>query len=237
MGKKSKYTLFPLPPSPPPSQPLPPLPEETSELPPQRQHKQEPSWPPPAGSFQPPTNQDPSYLPPRRKSSAPLALDPYLPPPRDPRRPSPREPATQSPRNLSPTAEDEQPPEAMHSPSSSTSSEASFHKPQPPAFHTPPPSRQSRPKTVYFHTGLGGAGNYHKAIREDNILRTTVSSQQRSKRLLSSLFGSKKGSKRSQYPESDSSGYSQTSLGAAEVMRRKMLGYGSDGKGTSSSRN
>ena len=93
MEKKSKYTLFPTPPSPPPSQPLPPD-SETSELPPQhqhpRQHKQEPSWPPPPGSFQPSHQQDPSSPPPRRKSSVPLALDPYLPPPRDPRRPQPR---------------------------------------------------------------------------------------------------------------------------------------------------
>lgn len=237
MDKKSKYTLFPTSSSPPPRQPLPPLPVEKSELPPHYRHMQEPSRPPtPPGSFQPPTSQDTSYLPPRRKSSAPLVLDPYLPLTRDPRRPSPRESAAQPSRNLSPTAEGEQTPETMPSPSSSTSSESSFHKPEPPSFHTPPQTRQNRPETVYFHTGLGGAGNYHKAIRENNILRTTVSSQQRSKRLLSSLFGRKKG-KRHQYPESDSSGNSQTSLGAAEVMRRKMLGYGSDGKGSSSSRN
>ena len=242
MEKKSKYSLFPVPPSSPPRTPLPIPPEDADDA----------AAPPPPDI----------PLPPRRKSSI-IDLDPYLPPPRHTTAPSPQNNATvpaplvpgpspilrnpftapprtssaaKPPRNPSPISEEAPPlppvPEMLHSPCSSTSSAASFQKPPPP---TQSPSR-TRPRTVYFHTGLGGAGNYRKAIREDNILRATVPGQHRSPRFLASLFGSKKKARRQQYGESDSAGSSQSSLGAAEVMRRKMLGFGSDGK-TGANRN
>ena len=236
MEKKSKYTLFPVSPSSPPRTPLPTPPEDDDNA----------AAPPPPDI----------PLPPRRKSSV-IDLDPYLPPPRQTTAPPPQKNTTgsaplrssppptlrnpftlpsrttsaaQPPRNPSPISKEApslpRVPEMLHSPSSSTSSAASFQKPSPP---TQPPSR-TRPRTVYFHTGLGGAGNYRKAIREDNILRATVPGQHRSPRFLASLFGSKKKGRRQQYGESDSAGSSQSSLGAAEVMRRKMLGFGSEGK-------
>ncbi len=143
------------------------------------------------------------------------------------------------------------PQEEMHAPrpSDSSSSDLSFHKPTVDLSSTPPPASipRIRPKTVYIHNGIGGRGNYHKMIKEkDNAPNQTLqpapsSRRQNNGRFLSSLFGSKKGQRRGYEGGavsggSGSGGSGQTlSLGAAEVMRRKMLGQRAEGKRSSSS--
>ncbi|MCJ1276925.1 hypothetical protein MMC21_004732 [Puttea exsequens] len=111
---------------------------------------------------------------------------------------------------------------------STTSSETSFQKPPPPQPHpaaeSPPP--RSRPKTVYIHNSIGGRGNYHKAIKEkenapQSALRP-VPRRSRSPRFLTSLFGKRDRSQGMGEREYEGG----ASLGAAEVLKRKMLGMG-----------
>ncbi|CAO1604087.1 hypothetical protein XANCAGTX0491_007654 [Xanthoria calcicola] len=127
---------------------------------------------------------------------------------------------------------------------------------------------RGRPKTAYFHGGIGGAGNYRKVIRGSNPNSAapnphTEHRQSPISRGISSLFGSSGGGRanvhskvspsrgflgigglgtrnqqqRQHSPASDvsmatnaDSGYISSSnaptahLGAAEVMRRKILG-------------
>lgn len=137
------------------------------------------------------------------------------------------------------------PTKRMHTPtmsSSTTTSSSSLHKPIQDVTQTSQPktnSQNARPRTQYFHSGLGGAGNYHKAIREDNVLKPMNGNRSNQPRFLSNLLGTLGGKKSrrkghsydgtgSGCSSSDGSSSNQSSsqtlpLGAAEVMRRKML--------------
>lgn len=247
MERKSKYSLFPTRPSSPPREPLPLLPERNSPS-----HSQEeahplqesPTIPPEELLLRQPKDR-PSTAPASASPSSPR--EPLAPPAEEPPCPwpplnnswSPREETTSTLNETSPPGEEILPKRKMHAPSSSTSSESSLHKPMTTGHHAPPPNPRNRPRTVYFHSGIGGAGNYHKAIREDNVLRPMASSRANHPRFLSSLFGTlggKKGRRHQQQsagsdePESPQSGSQTLPLGAAEVMRRKMLGITSDGR-------
>ena len=248
MERKSKYTLFPARPSPPPREPLPPLPK---------------GCPPSTCDEQPRCLQESPTIPPQdlllrhpkdRPSTAPQAASPHCtqepltPPAEEPLSPWPPLNNSWSPREETTSTLNETPlpgketfsKRKMHSSSCSTSSsESSLHKPVSACPPTPPSNPRSRPRTVYFHSGIGGAGNYHKAIREDNVLRPMASGRANHPRFLSSLFGNlggKKGRRHQQQrvgsdePESPQSSHQTLPLGAAEVMRRKMLGITSDGR-------
>lgn len=115
----------------------------------------------------------------------------------------------------------------------------SFAKPPDPAPSQSPERRTPRSKIVYFHGGIGGRGNYRKVIREnkhaplahaENAECVNPPSRRSSpSRFFSLLFGGRMWSRRAESPESslgssDSSG-DTLPLGAAEAMRRKMLGH------------
>ncbi|KAL9633036.1 MAG: hypothetical protein Q9164_004934 [Protoblastenia rupestris] len=102
---------------------------------------------------------------------------------------------------------------------------------------TPTPQRHHRPNTVYFHGGIGGAGNYRKVIRENNRAPRAyaenaepVNRRPSPTRFLSNLFGGQKGNGRGngaledRASGSEDSYREEVSLGAAEVMRRKLVG-------------
>ncbi|KAL9104419.1 MAG: hypothetical protein Q9163_000625 [Psora crenata] len=143
----------------------------------------------------------------------------------------------------------------MHTPTPSTSSTSSLSLSKP-AIPSPattvvgsPASsqeRHQRSNTVYFHGGIGGAGNYRKVIRENNRAPRAyaenaepVGRRANSTRFLASLFGSQRGRRESR-PRTGSrhgsmeeklsgseEGYrEEVSLGAAEVIRRKLVGGG-----------
>lgn len=136
------------------------------------------------------------------------------------------------------------PTKRMHTPTmscSTTTSSSSLHKPINNFTQTSQPrsnAQNARPRTVYFHSGLGGAGNYHKVIREDNVLKPMNGNRSNQPRFLTNLLGTlggKKSKRKGQNYDgtgsggsSDGSSSGQSSsqtlpLGAAEVMRRKML--------------
>ena len=248
MERKSKYTLFPARPSPPPREPLPPLPEgcppsDSDEQPPYSQES--PTIPPQELLLRHPKDR-PSTAP--QSVSPPFPQEPLTPPAEEPVSPwpplnkswSPREETTSTLNGTPPPGEGTSSKGKMHAPSCSTSSsESSLHKPVSTCPPAPPPNPRNRPRTVYFHSGIGGAGNYYKAIREDNVLRPMASGRTNHPRFLSSLFGTLGGKKgrrhqqqraRSDEPESPQSSHQTLPLGAAEVMRRKMLGITSDGR-------
>ena len=212
-ARKPKYSLFPAPPL---SKPLPPVrnPSLASEE----------SLPP--DSKDPRTPQESS--PPPTAESLPLASQ-DLPASPEPSRLS-HEAAPRS--QEEPSSEPESPisPSEMMASSFSTASETSLkpaHSPVP----SPPEQPRKRPKRAFVRHGLGGAGNYHK--RPDSSPSHDYSG------FLSALFGNKKRKTR-QYPEGDSTGCSQYSnqplpLGAAEILKRKMLGQASSGKRSTSS--
>ena len=247
MEKKSKYTLFPARPLPPPRDPLPPLPEGCLPPDPDEQpaHLQQSPTIPPQDLLPPHPANRPSPAPREASSSPPLGpLTPpaeELPCPWLPRNNSwsSREETTSTLNETPTTVEESSLKRKMHTPSSSTSSESSLHKPVITSSPTNPSNPRNRPRTVYFHSGLGGAGNYHKAIREDNILRPIASNRANHPRFLSSLFGTL-GAKRERRQRQQCTGMEETrssqpgdqvlSLGAAEAIRRKMLGLTSNGK-------
>lgn len=148
------------------------------------------------------------------------------------RSPSPTEPPTPFQESSTPLQEPDPStsPEDMDTPPPSSPSDSSL---KPPSFPSPPPKTRKRPKRVYHHNGIGGAGNYHKVIRDDS----DPSSHSRSFHL-SSLFGgtfssNRKGPKKhstgSYSTGSSQTGSSQTGnqalpLGAAEVIKRKIAG-------------
>lgn len=120
----------------------------------------------------------------------------------------------------------------------------SFAKPLHSAPLPLPEDRISRSKIVYFHGGIGGRGNYRKVIRENKHAPLAHAENaecinppfRRSSptRILSLLFGGRMWSRRAESPESDL-GSSESSgdtlpLGAAEAMRRKMLGHTGKGR-------
>ena len=231
MEKKSKYSLFPTKPSPSPREPLPPLLEADDQ---------------PRPCEEPPliqqTSPTPHESPPHSPQQAPTSPqeEPLYPWPPLNNSWSSREDSTSTLKGISPPRQATRAETKMHSPSSSTSSECSLHKPTSTSPPEPAPNLRNRPKTVYFHSGIGGAGNYHKAIREDNVLRRMAANRSNQPRFLSSIFGSlggKRGKRQQQqqYSGGEGTGSSQSSrdalpLGAAEVMRRKMLGFGADVK-------
>ncbi|MDI1491779.1 MAG: hypothetical protein OHK93_002990 [Ramalina farinacea] len=136
----------------------------------------------------------------------------------------------------------------------STSSSSSLSLSKPPVFsststspaQTPPPShlasqpRAQRPNTVYFHGGIGGAGNYRKVIRENNKAPRAYAENAEPRRrpsptrFLSKVFGGQKGQGPGGAPNgpmvdarangSEVTVKEEVSLGAAEVLRRKMIG-------------
>ena len=144
-------------------------------------------------------------------------------------------------RQVAPPSQERPPPELesptfpskMTASSFSTASESSL-KPAPLTLPLPPQQAWKRPRRAFVRHGLGGAGNYHK--RPDSSPNSDCPS------FLSSLlgtFGNKKRKTR-KYPEADSTGCSQYSsqalpLGAAEVLKRKILGQGAGGKTSTSS--
>ena len=215
-AKKPKYSLFPAPPlSKPVSSPATPTvaQEESSPLDAEDPTtSREPSPPPPTQSLPSESHDQPG-------SSEPRHPDLQVAPPS--RQQPPPEP--DSPIFLS----------GMTPPSFSTASESSL-KPAPLSL---PATRQQPckgPRRAFIRHGLGGAGNYHK--RPDSSSNSDYSG------FLSTLLGtfSHKKRKTRQYSEADSIGYSQYSnqalpLGAAEVLKRKMLGQASGGKRSTSS--
>ena len=168
------------------------------------------------------TNRQPS--PPRRASLQhypPPSLEHHLPP-------------TQRPRSS----------QEMQVPSPSTASSLSLQKPpllSPTSTLQAQPPPVPQPKVAYFHGGIGGRGNYRKVVRESNRAplahaRNVSPPHGRSARFLSSLFGGSR--RRRTSPENSngdlpqgrgseesfgSGGSQEVSLGAAEVMRRKLL--------------
>ncbi|KAL6719607.1 hypothetical protein ACLMJK_001527 [Lecanora helva] len=251
MERKSKYTLFPVTPSPlpPPREPLPALPQACSPTRTEeqiRQIQESPTLPPqdllpvhPAGR---PSTAPPSAPPPCPPNSlSPAAEETSNPwPPRN-NSWSPHEETSSTLNETPPVAETSSQCKMHVASCSASSSESSLHKPVTTTTSDPPPNPRNRPRTVYFHSGIGGAGNYHKAIREDNVLRPMVSHRTNQSRFLSSLLGTLGGKRgrrhqqQQQRPSSDGaespqSGSQSLPLGAAEVMRRKMLGIGSDGR-------
>ncbi|KAG8532036.1 uncharacterized protein KY384_003673 [Bacidia gigantensis] len=150
------------------------------------------------------------------------------------------------------------PEDPMQTSTLSTSSTSSLSLSKPPILSpsttvapTPPPvlpNRTSRPNTVYFHGSIGGAGNYRKVIRESNRAPRAYAENaepvRRSSptRFLSSIFGSQKGRGNgggavNAYDErasgSEDSVREEVDLGAAEALRRKMMGAGRRKRGGS----
>ncbi|KAL9075125.1 MAG: hypothetical protein Q9161_001810 [Pseudevernia consocians] len=217
--RKPKYSLFPAPPL---SKPLPsirdsspapanPLPSDSKDpTTPRERSRPPPAEPLPPESQDPPTSPKPSYLshevaPPSQEQQEQHFQEPDPP--------------------VSPSG--------MTASSFSTASESSL-KPAALSLPSPPQQLRKRPKRAFVRHGLGGAGNYHK--RPDSSPNPDYSG------FLSSLLGtfSNKKRKTRQYPEGDSTGCSQYSdqalpLGAAEVLKRKMLGQASGGKRSTSS--
>ena len=140
----------------------------------------------------------------------------------------------------------------------STSSSSSFDLSKPPLLSpsttvapTPATSMGGRDhrKTVYFHGSIGGAGNYRKVIRENKRAPRAYAENaepiggRRSSptRFLSNLFGNQRGGERvGNIDEKASAGAGsedsvrereEVDLGAAENLRRKMLGVGRKKKG------
>ena len=217
-AKKPKYSLFPAPPltKPFPSNPHPsPARQESSTSDPEdATSRREPSPPPPAAEkplpsepHDPPISPEPSLL----DYESTLRSQKHSSPERDPPMPT-----------------------GEMTPSSISTASACSLKPAP--LSLPSPHRQPRksPKRAFIRHGLGGAGNYHK--RPDAAPNSDYSG------FLSALLGtfSHKKRKTRQYSEADSTGYSQYSsqalpLGAAEILKRKMLGHASGGKRDASS--
>ena len=262
LERKSKYRLFPAKPSPTPREPSPSLPKGSS-----RSQGEEDQGPLQDSPTRPSSETFHSASKDRQSQAARLSASttnpPFLeiPPTEEPPSSwlplnnswSPRE-ETSSTLNENPTPTEgtsskrkmPKMQRKLHVQSSSTSpssSESSLHKPTNPPNPPLPlnPRIRTRPRTVYFHSGIGGAGNYHKAIREDNVLRPMSRDRDASNqpRFLSSLFGTLGGKRNrrqcAHYSSGDDSGSAQSSgetlpLGAAEVMRRKMLGFALDGK-------
>ena len=212
-ARKPKYSLFPAPPL---SKPLPPVrnPSPTPEesLPPDTKDpktSQESSAPPPAASL-PPASQDQLASPKPSRLSHDEA-------------PRPQEEPSSEPDSLISPSE-------MTASSFSTASETSL-KPAHSSVPWPADQPRKRPRRAFVRHGLGGAGNYHK--RPDSSPNSEYSG------FLSALFGNKK-RKTQQYHEGDSTECSQYSnqalpLGAAEVLKRKMLGQAFGGKRSTSS--
>ena len=187
--------------------------------------------------------------------------------PREPSSSTQNAPAPSSNRSSRPSTQSSQPPDhtdhAMYTSTLCSSSTSSLSLSKPPLLSpsttvvpTPSPlpgSRLHRPNTVYFHGGIGGAGNYRKVIRENNRAPRAYAENaepvRRSSptRFLSSLFGTQRsgrgggssgaGTGRSSLDEmasgSEESVREEVSLGAAEVLRRKMVGAGRRKKGGS----
>ena len=166
-------------------------------------------------------------------SSRRSSLHQPLPPPLPPAHPLEHEPPPPKGQN----------PHDMLAPSPSTASSVSLQKPpilSPTSTLQVNPPRPSQQKLAYFHGGIGGRGNYRKVVREHNRAplahaRNASSPNGRSARFLTSLFG---GARRRTSPNRDtgrlaegrsseesieSSEKEEVSLGAAEVMRRKLL--------------
>ena len=171
--------------------------------------------------------------------------------------------APPSRRSSQPSTQSSQPSDradhAMYTSTLSTSSTSSLSLSKPPLLSPPttvvptpqplPGPRHHRPNTVYFHGGIGGAGNYRKVIRENNRAPRAYAANaeplRRSSptRFLSSLFGGGSshgaggGAGRRSLDEmasgSEESVREEVSLGAAEVLRRKMVGAGRRKKGGS----
>lgn len=220
-AKKPKYSLFPAPPL---SKPL--------------SLRRHPSTAQPQSSTSslddPTTPRDPSPPPP-----ADIALSEALPsePHDQPASPEPSHPD----HDLAPISRQQPPPEpdsplypsGMTASSFSTASGSSL-KPAPLSLPSTRPEPYKGPRRAFIRHGLGGAGNYHK--RPDSSPNSDYSG------FLSALLGTFNNKKRKtrQHPEVDSGGYSQYSsqalpLGAAEVLKRKMLGQASGGKRRTSS--
>ncbi|KAL9133262.1 MAG: hypothetical protein Q9175_005555 [Cornicularia normoerica] len=196
------------------------------------------------------SSRDPSPAP--RTSCNPDAKDPTTrrqpspPPPAQPLPSEPRDPPTtpkpsQPNHQVAPGSREQPPPEPnsptppseMTASSFSTASQSSL-KPAPLSLPSPPQQPWKRSRRAFVRHGLGGAGNYHK--RSDSFPNSDYSG------FLSSLLGTFTHKKRKtrQYPEGDSTGCSQYSnqalpLGAAEVLKRKMLGQAPGGKRSTSS--
>lgn len=213
---KSKYSLF----------PAPPLSRPFSSLR-QRSHAtQEPLTP----NFEdsttpqersPPQSVEPLPAEPGDLRSSPRSSHPDL----QFGPPSQEQPASEPDSSVSPGE--------MTASSCSTASESSL-KPAPMSLASPPQQPWSRPRRAFVRHGLGGAGNYHK--RPNSIPSSNYTG------FLSSLLGTFNNKKRKtrQCAEGDSTRCSQYSnqalpLGAAEVLKRKMLGQASSGKRSTSS--
>ena len=175
--------------------------------PPRPHHTSTPLSPLPSETQDPPTSPEASHA---NRQVAPPSQERPLPEPESPISPS-----------------------EMTASSFSTASESSL-KPAPLSLPLPPQQAWKRPRRAFVRHGLGGAGNYHK--RPDSSPNSDYPS------FLSSLFGTFGNKKRKtrKYPEADSTGCSQYSsqalpLGAAEVLKRKILGQGAGGKTSTSS--
>lgn len=206
-SRKAKYSLFPAPPL---SKPLPPVrnpsPASEESLPLDSKDSRTPQ-----GSSHPPRPAE--SLPPESQN---LPASPEL----------SRLSHEATPRSRGEPSETESTvsPSEMTASSFSTASETSL-KPAHSSVSSPPEQIRKRTKRAFVRHGLGGAGNYHK--RPDSAPNSDYSG------FLSALFGHKKRKTR-QYPEVDSTGCSQYSnqplpLGAAEVLKRKILGQASGG--------
>ncbi|KAL9129865.1 MAG: hypothetical protein Q9217_001820 [Psora testacea] len=172
-----------------------------------------------------------------------------------------------TPASTTPPRQLNQPPDPdMHMSTLSTSSTSSLVLSKPPipspgttAVGSPPSGQQRhhRPNTVYFHGGIGGAGNYRKVIRENNRAPRAyaenaepVGRRPSSTSFLSSLFGSQRGRRggrtggggggvavghgimEERVSGTEDSHREEVSLGAAEIMRRKLVGGGWRKKGS-----
>ena len=214
--RKAKYSLF----------PTPPLSKPISTI-------RDPSPAPPQDSFisdsQHPTTR-PERSPPL--PAAPLTSEPYDPHTSPERTHSDHRVASNPQEQPPPEPGSPGPPSEMTVSSFSTASETSL-KPTHLSLPSHPQQLRKRPRRAFIRHGLGGAGNYHK--RPDSPPSSDYSG------FLSSLLGtfSNKKRKARQYPEGDSTECSQYSnqalpLGAAEVLKRKMLGQASGGKRSTS---
>ena len=265
-------------PYPPPSSPLPPVPKST--LPPQQKIPTSPQYlPPTPDSLRPvPQSSRRKHSPNRdladfhrelgRPSHCPTSPD------RDHPASSCRPPSSKHSTSVAPSRlsgqisrRSSQPMEhsdsAMNTSILSTSSTSSLSLAKPPVLSqtttlapaprpAPAAARYRRPHTVYFHGGIGGAGNYRKVIRENNRAPRAYAENAEPlrraspTRFLSSLFGSQRGGKGHHSgngngrgsPDdmgrgSEDSMREEVSLGAAEVLRRKMVGGAWRKKGSS----
>lgn len=217
-AKKPKYSLFPTPPSTKPLRPPSPPQQESSTSafdPDSPTLGRERSPPPPVetlpSEFSNPQNPSPSPEPshPDSELAAPSSQQPT--PELDP-----------------PTS-----PSEMTMSSFSTASGSSL-KPAPLYVQALRPERRKSPQRAFIRHGLGGAGNYHK--RPDSATHSDYSG------FLSALLGTFKHKKREtrRCSEADSTASSQYSdqalpLGAAEILKRKILGQTSGGKGSTTS--